>query len=213
MARAQVSVVSIILISGIIISLVGVSYMWGAPMIEKQTIITEFNSAANFIKNVEDAVVDIVNTGSGTETLEIPIGSMEVLAETYPDPDNNTITLSFGAGQHFVFGEASVYLGDATFEDLLSEVGVYGEASPSIITLDAVPSGPGYVIQMKLHFRELDTTTTPKKGYKIGVKTPGGRRETGVNKIIISYEVPETRFGQAANTGDLVVTNVMVRVE
>ena len=210
--KAQVSVISIILISGIIISLVGASYMWGVPLIEKRTIITEFSNGENFVKSANDAVINIVNTGSGKETLDIPTGSVEVIPDSAADENKNSIILNLGINQPFVFGTEDVYLGEASFNDIESEVGVYGESSPSIISLTSKASGTGYIVPIKLHFRELDTVTAPKKGYKIIIKTVDGGKKTGTGKLSISYGGIENLRGQAANGGDLIVTNVLVQV-
>lgn len=207
--KAQVNVISVILISGIIISLVGASYMWGAPLVEKRTTVSDFSNAESFMENVEDTVINIVNTGSGKETLDIPTGSLEVIPDASANPDNNSIILKVQVNQPFVFNTTEVYLGDATFEDVVSEIGTYGESSPSVISLTSETSGTGYIIPIKLHFRELDTKSTPKRGYKIALKTGGGK-QTGTNSLTLSYDGTEKIPGGAANGGDLILTYILV---
>jgi len=209
--KAQVSVVSVILISGIVISLVGASFMWGMPMVTKRTVVTEYTSAEAFIKKVNDVIIDIANTGAGSETLEIPVGSIKVTPEGVEDPDRNSISLDIITDQPMIFNASKIYLGGAGFEDVTSEVGVYGEASPGVITLSTATVSTGYGISLNIHYRELDTKTSPLKGYKIVLTTDSGGIETGAGKMTISFDKTYTS-GTAQNGGPLVVTEIKVSI-
>lgn len=72
--RGQIAVISVVLISGIIISLVGAAYLWGMPIVEKRTIVTQAQTAENFILQLSDAIIDTANTGAGTRSIDIPFG-------------------------------------------------------------------------------------------------------------------------------------------
>ncbi len=207
MVKAQISPITIILVSGIVISLVGVTYMWGAPLIEKQSIKTRFAAAAAFMKSLDNTIVDIANSGGSTE-MEIPFG----LAVVIPDgreKDSNSITFQFSSSQPLISSNTTTYLGDVSYEDIAGEVGIFGTSRPGVISLSSQPSGQGVLVTMRLHYRELDSSS-PLAGYKISLEKVG--RGSGPNKITLSSEGSETTAGGAANSGDLILTKINVRI-
>ena len=204
--KVQVSPITIILVSGIVISLVGVTYMWGAPLIEKQSIKTRFSAGSSFIKSLDNAIVDIANSGGSTE-MSIPFG----LAVVEPDgsQDGNSITFQFSSSQPLLSSNATTYLGDVSYEDIANEVGIFGKSRPGIISLSSHTTGQGVLVTMKLHYRELDSTI-PLNGYRISLSKSG--RGSGSSKITITSEGSETVPGGAANSGDLVLTKLSIRI-
>jgi len=201
--RAQIQVISVIMITGILIALVGAAYFWGAPLIEKRTSITEVTIAESFISELNDKIVSIANTGTGEASLDIPSGLVRIIPNDSIDPDNNSVILEFIVKQQMVFPNTVAYLDTNNIE----EVAPYGEALPRVITLRGEKSGTGNKLFIKLHYRELDINLTPVRGYKIALNE-GGEITSGNSKIMISFDRRDTIPNAAVNGGDLIVTYI-----
>ena len=89
--KGAVNVISIILISGIIITLVGASYMWSVPLLQKQQDSTIFQTGRSFVLSLNEKIIDIANSGSGEESIEIPMGIVRVVSHDAYDLENNSI--------------------------------------------------------------------------------------------------------------------------
>ena len=90
----QTEAISMVLVSGIVISLVGAAYFWGMPMIDKRSAATEFTSAANMMDSINEKIISIASSGGGSVELDlskpltlVPYGAMGV--------ENNIIKTSF----------------------------------------------------------------------------------------------------------------------
>jgi hypothetical protein len=96
----------------------------------------------------------------------------------------------------------------------LQEVATYGEAQPRIITLTAVPqeADASYLLNMKMRYRELDTSTRPRKGFLIRLNHPPASAVVGSESVTVSFDRNEIIPAAAANQGDLVVTYIDVRL-
>lgn len=198
--KAQVQPISLVLISGIIISLAGAAYIWGKPLIEKRTTIIDVTTAENFILELDKTITDIAKAG-GEKSLNLPIkGSIRV------NESNNSIILQFMVMQPMLGNTTTTIPIETTH---LEEVGVYGE-QPRIITLSSEPVDGQYKMTLVLHYRELDINTTiPKRGYKIQLTST---TEIGTQKVSVAYDKTDTLKGAAANDGDLTVTYLRVNV-
>jgi hypothetical protein len=205
--KGQVNAISIILVTGILVSLVGTAYFWGIPLIEKRSTITQFTTAEGFMKKLDNRIVEIANSNSGQETLDIPFGGITVVPYQ-PGEDSNYIIFEFVVNQPLVLNSSIIYLEEATFEDVTSDVGVFGVSSPGLISMQSEPIGGQYKMIIKLQYRELDSDK-PKKGYKIVLN---GIKKRGNSKISLSYDRREVLEGQASNGGDLILTYINVEV-
>jgi hypothetical protein len=203
MRKAQTEAITLVLISGIIISLVGFAWTWGKPMIDKRSVMTQFASATRFMEDLDEKIVNMAGTcssqGSCEETITLPFAGLVTLDEA-----NNAITYTFDVNQPLITK------GEVIFNTVDNgTVARYGE-KPSVISLrgKTTPSSL-YTLIFTLRYRELDSTE-PWKGYKIQLTSLSGN-VNGNNRIIISYGGSETRAGQAHNGGDLVVSKVKVQ--
>jgi len=206
--KAQAEIITIVLISGIVISLVGVAYMWGIPLISKRTALTEFLSAEDFVVKLNDRIVNIANSGSGEATLNIPKGRIRVIDFDRDDPrnpDKNSLVLETTVSQPLVLGNSVILK-----TNVLGENATYGEAEPRVINLSSETVGSDYKLLFNLHFRELDTRNQPSKGYLIAVQEGS---VTGNSQVTVSYAGTEIiPAPAAASGGELIVTKIRVDI-
>ena len=200
--KAQTQVITIVLISGIVISLVGTAYLWGVPLISKRTSISDFMASEDFIVKLDSKIVDLANRGAGTFSLTIPKGLIKVIDYGASSPDNNSIILDVLVSQPLISTDSNVVLKTS----VLGENATYGEAEPRIITMSSKAYGSSYKLALKLHYRELDMKDE-SKGYMISLKSGTVSGITGANEIILSYKETQhvTRDGM-----DIALTIIQV---
>jgi len=202
MGKAQTEAITLVLVSGIVISLVGVAYMWGKPMIDKRSVLTQFTAATRFMEELDSKIVTIAGTcssaGGCEETLDFPVPGLISLNET-----SNTITYTIYVNQPLITG------GEVLFNTADNgTVARYGE-TPGVISLKGRRQESGlYSLVFSVRYRELDSTE-PWKGYKIKLLKSG--KSDGNTKILLSYDGTETQTGAAYNNGDLVVSKIKVQ--
>jgi len=200
--KAQTQVITIVLISGILISLVGTAYFWGIPLISKRTSISDFLESEDFVVNLDKKIVDLANRGSGSFSLAIPKGLVRVEPYDSSNPNNNSIILEILVNQPLISNSSSVVLRT----NVLGENATYGEAEPRIITMSSQSYNPGYKLTLKLHYRELDVKDDTK-GYIIAIVRGS---VTGSSEVVVSYGGTET--SESMNGGDLIRTKIKVDV-
>jgi hypothetical protein len=203
--RGQAQLISIVLIIGTIVALTGATYFWGKPLIDKRVMITELATLQEFMKRLDEKIVDMARTCTGLcdESLSIPPGSyIMVYRHDDTNPDNNSIVLQFTVN-YKMMGNETVPLNT----NILEEVAPYGETN-GVLTMTQSLKGQQYIITFKLHYRELDTTALPKEGYKI-ILDPGAM--VGNQKIIVSFGEASVVPGGAANGGPLTATKINIQ--
>lgn len=187
--KAVVNVISIIIISGIIVSLVGASYMWSVPLINKQQDNTAFQAARTFVLNLNDRIIDIANEGSGEDSIDIPMGAVTIVSHDATDPRNNSLVFEIPFAQPLAFESTKTYIGGTNYLDVLDTTkGVFGESSPSIITMEVSALGSNHMATFQTLFRELVTKTTPAKRFKISLNKGSSDVKSANGKVIISYD-------------------------
>lgn len=201
-------VISFVLVVGIGIALVATAYIWGKPILEKRTTITEFSAVKSFMEDLNRRISDIANSQSGEFSLNIPVGSISVEEYNPGDPPgSNNITLTFSVPQPLILEGGITYLGVTTYSDIINKTGTFGESSPGILSLESERTSQGFFLSMKLHFRELDTED---RGFLIALE--GGISAAGENRIIVSFDTVQTAPQQAANGGPLELIKIKVTV-
>jgi hypothetical protein len=212
--KLQTSVISIVIIAGLVLALVSASYIWAIPYIEKRSAITDYYLAENFMLDLDSEIREIAKTGSGEVTLSIPIGRLYVngqedISPGQPDPLNNTISLKFQTSQPVVLPGQAVpirttyldYIGDQRF------------ALPRIITIYGF-NDPDPQINMSIRYRELRSDIP--NGYVIGLCTPSATGcdapQSGNKRIVIRYDGTIVKARTAAEGGPLNVVKVGVQV-
>ena len=204
MKSAQAEVVTLVLVSGIVIALVGTAYFWGKPLIEKRTAANDFSLYQRFADDLDAAVTTIANSKSGSEKLRLPGGSLRVIPYNAADPDNNSIIVEFPLSQKLIVGDDDIFYKTSS----TGPIGTFGSDEPRIITFRQRPQGTGYTVQLRLRYRELDLNTPPKKAFMIALNE-GGQPLAGTTEVSISY----TGFvssSTAFNGGPLILTKISV---
>ena len=179
MRKAQVQAISLVLITGIVISLAGAAYFWGKPLIEKRTTITDISTAELFIIQLDKEIVDVARN-RGEKIINIPALS--------------GASLNLTAGENAVFfnffvSQSMLKLGKQTAPVPIESVhiepdGTYGE-SPRVITLESWPYQTQFFVSLKLKYRTLTMESEPKRGYKIELRSAG--KDRGGSKVKVSH--------------------------
>ena len=208
---AQTEAISIVLISGIVIALVGVAYIWGVPLLQKRSASTDFSLATNFIQELDQRIVSLANLGSGKETLHIPKGALRVVPDGTNSKDNNSLTLEFAIDQPLIFGNGSTILGGA-YADVGQDVGVRGESEPCVIILTSRPIQSAHAVSLTLHCRELKTTEDPPRSFKISITNPDNTTKIGENQVTLTVAKTELIPGGGNGGADLLLTEILADV-
>jgi len=178
MKKLQTQVLSLIIMAGIIMGLVGVAYIWGAPMIEKRTVYTQYTSAAKFVSDLNDKITSIASTcttpGGCTYTMDIPGIESSVIIF---DNAQNTLYYKFPSKQKMLTEDEI-----AINTPYTGEPADYGTAPPGVIKASGNNEGDTYVIQFALKYRKLIDQESGV-GYRIAING----QASGRNKVIISY--------------------------
>lgn len=198
----QTQTLSLVLITGIVIAMIGMAYAWGMPLIQKRTTITEYSTAENFILELDNKITDIANSGVGEATIEIPDGFVTVVGYDENDPDNNSVIFEFTTDQPMIINSSMVFIKTTSF----GEVGTYGASEPRTITMTGEDTGTGNIIKIKLHYRELLSST---KGYKIAIDPI---KSKGTSSVRVSFDKNIVQSEAATNGGDLILTYIKLDV-
>jgi len=208
----QTQPISVVIITGIVVSLVGVAYFWGVPLIQKRASMSEFTSMERFIQNIKEKVAEIARSGSGEIDIELQDTFVKLIPYKSPT-GNNSLMLRFVLDQPLIFPNTTLYLGATSFEDI-NATGTYGEASPSVVKLSERVVGSQHEVTTEILYRELLKKTKPKKGYIIALcparDDSCSSTITGNSRIRLSFDRNVVEPGAAANGGDLVITYINV---
>ncbi len=217
-SSGQVQPISAVIITGIVVSLVGVAYFWGVPLIQKRASMTEFQSMERFVSTLQDRISELARSGAGEFTLDINQGFIKLTP--YNDIDEgegeggNNFTLEFVVDQPLIFPNTTLYLGATSMEEIDEETGTYGESSPAVVTLREEELGQQYKITAEIVYRELLKEAAPKRGYIIALCKKGDTEcddvMTGNQRITLSFGKNVQKTGEASNGGDLVITYINV---
>ena len=61
--KGAMEAISVVLVTGVLIGVVGSIYFWGLPLIEKNKDISILENSEFFIKNLNDEIKNIANSG------------------------------------------------------------------------------------------------------------------------------------------------------
>ena len=199
MRKAQVQAISLLLITGIVLSLAGAAYFWGKPIIEKRSTITDIATAESFMLQLNDIIIDVARN-KGEKSLNIPSLAS---ASLFVNESENGIAFRFLSNQPMLtIDDKSVPVPIQSKH--IEPNGTYGE-SPRVITLESRAYETAFLMVIKLIYRELHTKAVPKMGYKIVMVSAG---KTGNSKVSVSYDGTETQ-----TVDDVEVLKTLVSVQ
>ena len=210
----QVQLLSAVILTGIVMFLVGVAYFWGIPLIQKRTAMSEFSSMERFITNLKEKVAEIARSGAGETDLNIRSGNIKLLPYDSGN-GNNSLVIEFFLDQPLLFPNTTHYIGATSLEDI-NKTGIYGEASPSVVSISETKTVTGYKLTAEVIYRELLREDIPKRGYIIALCEQGDstctQTPSGDNMIRMFFDKNIVETGKASNGGDLVITYINVKL-
>jgi len=213
--RGQVQPISAVIITGIVVSLVGVAYFWGVPMMQKQSSMSEYATTERFITDLKNSIEELARSGAGKTSLDLNGRAVTLLPYGDDGEGNNTLVMTFFMEQPLIFPNATLYMGATSFEDI-NYTGTYGEASPAIVKITSAPFGTQYILTAEIIYRELLRNDIPRKGFEIALcparKSSCNTVMKGSNKISMSFDKNIVKPVEAANGGDLVLTYIEIEL-
>ncbi len=181
--------ISVILITGILLGLVGSVYLWGVPLIEKNTDVSRLESAEGFMNNLNEKIKNVATHG-GREQIRIPLG--RVYFESNIDLSVETKNTIYDSGAWISLGK----------NECTKEEGTWGVDDQDVLCVLSQEIGDEYDTGYKLRYINLTLGT---KKYKIELV---GNRDTGKEDNIIVIEGAGTD-----RVGEYVKTLVSVSIE
>jgi hypothetical protein len=209
--RGQSSVISIVIIAGMVVALIGIAYAWAIPMIEKRTAIADYNMVESFMLELDENIVDIANTGSGDVLMEIPKGTLTVNGYNVTGDVNNTITLDFYVEQPLITSGGTIPIKTNS----LDYIGEYGKTEPRVLILSGSDAGDRTHLRMDMRYRELRSGAP--NGYVIAL-CPSTALDgcddsiSGGKKIRVYYHRSVTEQRDQLEGGDLKITCIGTEV-
>lgn len=208
--KAQTQIISAVLITGIALGVVLVTYVWGVPLIQKSQTTNQIVSAENLMVSLEKAISDVVQTGVQKSITLTLMGGLEVSEE---ENSLNYVVITKGIG---VSTEDWIPLNDENMfgvSGTLAEesVGLVGTNKAGVIIARSSIEVDSYKTTFRLAYRELDDLDS-YEGYLVQIKESGNNIGTaGQHQIVIKRgEIEET--GTSKTGGTLTVTPVMVTI-
>ncbi len=198
-------VITFVLLGGVVISLVGSAYMWGAPLTEKRSSMAEAESVRAFFDVLNKKITDMSQTctGSCVESMDIvPKGVFTAFDGAQLSEFRNSIVLNASAAR-------SIYALDRWIGLNTGNVGSYANfgEKEGVLMVRMIKNPEGnYESVYKLWFREVDST---KKGFRTDLET-GPVRSATTGKITITYNGRYAIPGGAVNGKDLEVSRIRV---
>ncbi len=215
--KGQSEVVTFVLLGGVIVSLVGAAYMWGAPLTEKRSSLAEAESVQAFFGVLNSKITDMSQTCSGTCTETVTLTPKGVFGaynnERYylgrPAPGgtdhnayNNSVILTTSAARSIYALDRWIGLNTGNVGD----VATFGE-SDGVVMVKVVKNEAGeHSAVYRLWYREIDTS---KKGYLIELET-GNVQNTTSGKLTLTYNGRFVIANGASNGKDLEISRIKI---
>ena len=201
--KGQSQLISVALLTLIMISMIGVTYMWGIPLIEKQKDTVKISNSERFMKELDDKIQNVIKNGGIQKISNPDVGG------TFRLEDNGIkdvfVLETQTTGTDIATGKPIYVRGDARDEIYLGgETGV-------LEVLSEKASENTYDVTMELYYRNMTSS-----GSKYVIDIVGLGREVispGENNIIISEgNSPTGPIGTEGNK-EIYMTLINVRLE
>ncbi len=164
--KGQQQALSVILITGILIGVVGSVYLWGLPLIQKNRDISVQQTSESFMKNMAERFKFVANHG-GRERLTMNMPGTVVF-----DPSAKTVELTIETQGTTYETDTWIQLGK---NPCTLENGRWGYDDPETLCVKSTKVGDLYITVYRLNFVQLNTETLTS--YKIdlsGFSATGG---------------------------------------
>lgn len=204
--KAQVEIISLVLVTGIAVTAIGVAMVWGIPLIQKSQVGPQLTAAENLLTNIENEIKEVAQIG-GQRSVQLSIaGRLEIMQ------DDNSVSYDITTKWANVASDW-VPMNDMNLAGVLGtsqngSLGILGENSAGVIAARAVSSGTEWATTYKLVYRPLIDES--KKCYLVRLIASGNTVATagapylkivgGTTKTITSASEPEISWAGAAAT-------------
>jgi|GEM_PF-1510474 len=208
--KAQTEVISALLILGITVAAVSVSYLWGVPIVHKGQSTGQIQNAESLMDQLEKGISEVVQNG-GQKSLQLNLeGPLEI------SEDENMIKYSVTSKKAGVARNEWVPLNeDETFgipNTLQNKsIPVYGSDKEAVIIAKADTLGDdGYIIYYNLVFREVDDFNTGE-GKITNITAAGNNKASGGSvKLMIKREPQVVSTSPSKLGGKLISTKILL---
>jgi hypothetical protein len=178
--KAQVKIVSVLLIIMLATAATAAVLPWAYDMIQKKQDMKSLDDVYNFFETMDSTIRNIAQNG-GEESLRLKIpGKFEI----YPDSDSSGLSNSI----IFMMESKVSFIAEGDWIPLntpnMNETATLGIDSPSVIFGKAERTGDNIIVQHRLWYRTLNDTSGNL--YKIVLNTSGDNTKsttTGSMKI------------------------------
>lgn len=199
--KGQSQIVGVVLLTLVMITMIGITYMWGMPLIEKQKDVVRVSNVEKLMKELDSKIQNVAKNG-GTQRIDSP------------NIPGNLKMIDYGIDDRF---ELVV---QTTGTDMVTEMDIYlkGDVNDEVpignepSVLKAISNELGddvYSVNMTLYYRNL---TGSKSVYIIDLLSLGRDSISGDgHRIIISEgdQIPMTQEGERT----VYTTRINVRFE
>ncbi len=208
-SKAQVQIVSAVLLVGILAAGISAAYLWGVPLLQKNQDVNEIDNAINSLKELS-STIESISVNKGTQSVDFKIkGLLKII------PENSTIEYITNSRAAYVATSSWVTLNEDDTQGtfiLPSGYGILGEDHPGVLLAKAEPQSKTYVNDFRLVFRELDDLNS-NKGQKINLKVSGAAYKTsGKHKIVVKYDGDKIIPKGSKTGGDLREINILIQI-
>ncbi|MCD6367696.1 MAG: hypothetical protein J7L45_01280 [Candidatus Aenigmarchaeota archaeon] len=199
--KGQSQVIVGVLLVLIMIILVGVTYFWGIPLIQKQKDVVTVSNTERFLKDLNDKIQDVAKNG-GTRKITVDIPGELIL-----DDKKDMFILTFKTTGDIIATNTDIYL----VGDERKEVPIGDE--PGVILVRSRDTGKKYNITERLYYRNLTGGTSGGKQNKYKIDLIGlGKSTIGGNNHEITIREFKSEIIETP-TEKIYVTKVYVRME
>lgn len=194
--KGQAELVTVVLLTGIMISLVSAAYFWGMPLIEKQKDRTKINRVEGFFRDLNSAIKEVAG-GEGKKKLTVDVPGQLMFHDRRP-PKRDSIAVNFSTQGSLMVPNQTIYLTGGEEEN------VSANKEAGVITAFSSPRDGEYEVSMRLHYRILEFSDKEKNLIDLNNL---GRGTAGNREVTITVEDAEDR-----ETGKIYVNRVNVRI-
>ncbi|MFH7882430.1 MAG: hypothetical protein QW140_01780 [Candidatus Aenigmatarchaeota archaeon] len=184
MKKAQVDIISAIIIVIIALTLFSAAYFWGMPLIQKRQDTALVERAFKYFDpknpNSIGRRIEYVANFGGEQTFSIDLDGIWILKQFNDvSEENNSLLFTFSSK----ISNVAPNFGWVPFSSNIQEIGKLGLDDPSVVFERADSSGGRYDITLRVWFRELESMDGTK-GYKINLINDTAGRTVSTSKYI-----------------------------